>query len=140
MLCGESGCGKSTILRLINGLIPNYYEGQLEREVLLEHISVKSIPLDELIESSSFQNPRFQFFNVDATSELAFGCENMGMPTEEIEARVSRTVRDWQNNSIHNMTTCVMLYTFLRNYVFVVNHEKTCYDRAGYSGKDQRKI
>lgn len=33
VLCGESGCGKSTIIRLINGLIPFYYEGQLEGRV-----------------------------------------------------------------------------------------------------------
>ena len=33
VLCGESGCGKTTITRLINGLIPHYYEGQMAGEV-----------------------------------------------------------------------------------------------------------
>ena len=37
---------------------------------------------------SVFQNPRSQFFNVDTTGELAFGCENLGVPVTEILKRV----------------------------------------------------
>ena len=37
---------------------------------------------------SVFQNPSTQFFNVDTTSELAFGCENLGFPREEIIKRI----------------------------------------------------
>ena len=33
VLCGESGCGKSTIIRLINGLIPYYYKGRMDGQV-----------------------------------------------------------------------------------------------------------
>ncbi len=36
LLCGRSGCGKTTLTRLVNGLIPNYYEGELTGEVLLD--------------------------------------------------------------------------------------------------------
>ena len=35
-----------------------------------------------------FQNPRSQFFNVDTTSELAFGCENLALPEKEILERI----------------------------------------------------
>ena len=28
LLCGSSGCGKTTITRLVNGLIPHFYEGE----------------------------------------------------------------------------------------------------------------
>ena len=36
LLCGESGCGKTTLTRLVNGLIPHYYGGKLTGQVLLD--------------------------------------------------------------------------------------------------------
>ena len=94
LLTGPSGCGKTTILRLINGLIPHFYPGMVEGEVLL---SGKAVGSQELYETALqvgtvFQNPRSQFYNVDTTGELAFGCENRGMPEERIYERIDDTV------------------------------------------------
>ena len=71
VFCGESGCGKTTISRLINGLIPGYYTGTLEGEVIVRDYKISQNPIDELSRyvGSVFQNPRTQFFNVDSTSE-----------------------------------------------------------------------
>ena len=44
---------------------------------------------------SVFQNPRSQFFCLDTSSELAFGCENLGMPVEQINERVSMRQKSW---------------------------------------------
>lgn len=96
LLCGESGCGKTTITRLLNGLIPHYYEGELEGNVIVNGLNVKQEELYEIarIVGSVFQNPRSQFFCVDTTSEIAFGCENMGLPEQEIRERMSQTVSE----------------------------------------------
>lgn len=97
LLCGESGCGKTTVTRLINGLIPNYYEGKLTGQVLLNGESVSEKPLYETARQvgSVFQNPRSQFFNVDTDSELAFASENLKLPEAEIKERIRQTVSDF---------------------------------------------
>ena len=96
LFCGESGCGKTTITRLLNGLIPHYYEGELKGDVLVKGLNVKQEELYDTarIVGSVFQNPRSQFFCVDTTSEIAFGCENMGLPEQEIRERMRQTVRE----------------------------------------------
>lgn len=98
VLCGESGCGKTTITRLINGLIPHYYEGQMAGEVWVKGEKVSEQPLYDTaaVVGSVFQNPRSQFFNVDTTSEITFGCENLGQPEKDIRERFAKTVRDFR--------------------------------------------
>ena len=92
VLVGPSGCGKTTLTRLINGLTPEYYEGKLDGVVLVNGKDTVKTPLYELSKTvgSVFQNPRSQFFNVDTTGEIAFGCENIGLPKEEIYRRIGQ--------------------------------------------------
>lgn len=98
VLCGESGCGKTTITRLMNGLIPNFYKGKLFGEIWVDGKDITKMPLYEIAENtgSVFQNPRSQFFNVDTDSELSFACENLGYSKEEIKTRVSKTAEDFK--------------------------------------------
>ena len=91
---GSSGCGKSTVIRLLNGLVPHFFEGELSGDVLIDGRSVPKMELYETaaLQGTVFQNPRAQFFTVDTTGELAFGCENQGLPENEILSRIGRTV------------------------------------------------
>jgi len=96
LLCGRSGCGKTTVTRLINGLIPSFYMGTLTGSVLIDNQPVSELPLYKIAKrvGSVFQNPRTQFFNVDTDSEIAFGIENEGYPQEQLVQRVRQTAEE----------------------------------------------
>jgi energy-coupling factor transport system ATP-binding protein len=96
LLCGESGCGKTTMTKLVNGLIPHFCEGyELEGTVRIKNTEVAKTKLYKIAESvgSVFQNPKSQFFQLDTDSEIAFGMENQGKGKEEMWARFQDTVQ-----------------------------------------------
>lgn len=104
LLVGLSGCGKTTLTRLINGLVPSFYEGRIDGEVLIEGKAVTEYKDGSLSQKvgSVFQNPRSQFFNVDTTGEIAFGCENIGISHEQILERVTNASRDLEIGNLLN--------------------------------------
>lgn len=111
LLCGKSGCGKTTITRLLNGMIPNFYEGKLQGTVMVDGKNLFDLPMYEISKrvGSVFQNPRTQFYTVNTTNEIAFGCENLGMEPQEIAERVNQTAKDLQieyllNRNIFNLS------------------------------------
>lgn len=95
LLCGESGSGKTTFARLLNGLIPNYYAGHRSGTVEVHGMKIEQTPLHELasIVGSVFQNPKSQFYTMLTDTEIVFACENLGMAKEEILDRFMQTVK-----------------------------------------------
>lgn len=95
LLCGESGCGKTTVTKLVNGLIPHFTKiDHMEGSVTVADQSVTDLEVYELAKlvGSVFQNPKSQFFHLDTDGELEFGPENQGVAPEEIRRAVERTV------------------------------------------------
>lgn len=102
LLCGRSGCGKTTLLRLANGLVPYFYGGNLRGNIVSAGLDIKSSTSYDIAAKIGmvYQNPRSQFFNVDTDSELAFGIENLSYPREELKRRVHETVEELGLNNL----------------------------------------
>lgn len=90
LLAGKSGCGKTTLTRCLNGLIPHFFKGELHGQVQVDGLDVQNTPSYEIAKrvGSVFQDPRSQFFTTNSTDEVAFGCENLSFPPAHIQQSV----------------------------------------------------
>ncbi len=92
VVTGHTGCGKSTLSRVMNGLIPHFYRGNMEGKMFVCGHDVGETPLKELCKfvGRTFQNAESQLLSSSVRRELAFGLENYGTPREEMLERISQ--------------------------------------------------
>jgi len=92
ILTGPSGCGKTTLCRCFNGLVPHFYNGNLEGKITVAGLDVSEHQIHEIARHVGlvFQNPENQLFALSVEKDVAFGLENFAMPRDEMRKRV-----DW---------------------------------------------
>src|SRR5215210_6077621 len=94
VVMGPSGAGKSTLCVSLNGLIPNFFRGEMEGEVRVEGRSTREGKVGEFAQDVGlvFQDFEAQLFSTDVALEVAFGPENFGVERDEMVRRVERVL------------------------------------------------
>jgi energy-coupling factor transporter ATP-binding protein EcfA2 len=94
LIAGSSGCGKTTLMRCINGLIPHTYRGEMSGSIRLFGKSVNGLGLVEISQSigTLLQDPERQILGSYVLNEVAFGLESLGLPRDEIQARAEKAL------------------------------------------------
>jgi energy-coupling factor transporter ATP-binding protein EcfA2 len=95
LIAGSSGCGKTTLARCINGLIPRSYGGARSGKVLLHGKDVSEMTLVQVAQvvGTLLQDPERQIVASNVYNEIAFGPENLGLPRDEIIRRVEQVIK-----------------------------------------------
>jgi energy-coupling factor transport system ATP-binding protein len=91
LVAGPSGGGKSTLLRLLNGLVPHLHGGRISGRAMVNNNDVLRTPARRLATSVGFvfQDAEFQAVHATVERDIAFGLENLGTPPQLMRPRVA---------------------------------------------------
>lgn len=94
-IMGPTGVGKTTLCLVINGIIPHSAGGSFGGNVSVCGMNTKEFSMAELAKKVGivFQDPESQLFSMTVEDEIAFGLENVGMPKDEMEERITDALK-----------------------------------------------
>ena len=102
LLAGETGSGKTSLIRCLNGLIPQFYAGYYKGYAEISGKNTTETSISELSTEVGmvFQNPENQLIAMNVEHEIAFGLENLGIPREKIKEKIKEVVEITEIESI----------------------------------------
>lgn len=95
LLAGETGSGKTSLIRCINGLIPQFYAGFYKGSVEIAGQDTVETSIANLSTNVGivFQNPENQLIAMTVENEIVFGMENLGISRDEMIKRMDESVK-----------------------------------------------
>src|ERR1700690_861396 len=107
LIAGASGCGKTTLIRAVNGLIPRSYKGELSGQILVFGEDTVSWKLSQISQrvGTVLQDPERQILGTKVLNEVAFGLENLGLQRDEILQRVDEALAFLKISDLRNRET-----------------------------------
>ena len=136
VLTGISGCGKTTVTRLVNGLAPSYYPGVFSGSVRIDGKEISALSTWEIgrLAGSVFQDPKSQFFSSELAGEVAFACENYGLSSQEIRTRTDNAIEEMTLSYLRDrekQRTAIASVYAMKPKVFVCDEPTANLDAAG---------
>lgn len=124
VLTGPSGNGKTTLTRLVNGLAPAFYAGRLSGAVELGGRDRREEPLWQRgrLVGSVFQDPKSQFFSSQLAGEVAFACENYGIPHDEIVSRTDAAIRAFRLEGLRELRGALLQFKREGRTLLIAEH------------------
>ncbi len=107
LIAGASGCGKTTLARCINGLVPRSYKGDLTGRILINGQDTQDLSLAKVSQlvGTVLQDPERQILGTKVINEVAFGLENLGLPRDEILERAHNALQRLKIAQLSNRET-----------------------------------
>lgn len=94
LLTGASGCGKSTFLSAVRGVLPHLFPADVSGHLRVNGLSVQETSVSVLAEHVGLvlQEPAAQLCNLTVRTEVAFGVENLELHRDECLKRIDRAL------------------------------------------------
>jgi len=107
---GRTGAGKTTLQMLLNGLIPHFFDGQLNGIIFSNGLNTRKFRVQTLSRFIGLvmQEPETQIFGVTVEKDIAFGLGNLGFSRDDMRTRIQQVLAAVRLSGFENRVTVEM--------------------------------